>query len=101
MRCKIKVEDIKKLVIWREKNDLFTLINLAAPTGRLAGKKVRIQEFKEEYYLCMDITLFFLQAFVSFLPIIRNCLPINGQSQGNLRYSLTKKRDGVLPVDIE
>jgi len=44
------IKEIEKLAEWCEKNNLFLLINLAAPTGNFLGKDVRIREFREEYY---------------------------------------------------
>jgi len=44
------IDDIRELVVWCGENDLFTLINLATPTGRLVGQDVRMTKFQEEYY---------------------------------------------------
>ncbi len=44
-------EDIEELTRWCEKYNLFTLLNLAAPTGKLTGKaELRLTEFKNYYY---------------------------------------------------
>ena len=45
------IDEIRDLIKWASKNNLFTLLNLAAPTGRLTGKaKVRLTNFKNQYY---------------------------------------------------
>jgi len=45
------MEEIEELIDWCQKNNLFTLLNLAAPTGKLTGKAgLRLTEFKEYYY---------------------------------------------------
>ncbi|MFH0863356.1 MAG: radical SAM protein [Candidatus Altiarchaeota archaeon] len=43
-------EKVKGLLRMCEKGDMVLLINLAAPTGRLAGKDVRLMAFKDDYY---------------------------------------------------
>jgi MoaA/NifB/PqqE/SkfB family radical SAM enzyme len=45
---------VKNLLKFCEKNDMLLLINVAAPTGRLGGKDVRLTKFKEDYYRLLN-----------------------------------------------
>lgn len=48
------VDTIEELIRWCERQDVFVLINLAAPTGRLSGKDVRITTLKQRYYQLLN-----------------------------------------------
>ncbi|MFC2002708.1 radical SAM/SPASM domain-containing protein [Chloroflexota bacterium] len=48
------IQEFEELAEWCERNNLHILTNLAAPTGKMTRKDVRITEFKHAYYNLMS-----------------------------------------------
>ncbi len=44
------LDTIEELIRWCQEQNIFVLVNLAAPTGRLSGQEVRITGLKDRYY---------------------------------------------------